>query len=173
MVDAEEDLVSVVATSRELDDRSALLELEGDYARRFDMGDGQGWANLFTEDGVYQSASVPGMPDTLPPIVGRANLAQACETTPGSSIHMLNAPQLTLDGDRATGRVHFVFENTRVDDNNNSHHLRLVAFYHVMYERTEEGWRIRNRVTVPFSVTTSSQCGYQNELVLPGPVGDR
>lgn len=155
-----------------LDDRVALLELEGDYARLFDGRDGPGWANLFTEDGVYQGATVPGMPDAVPPIVGHANLAEACANMPGSSIHMLNAPQLSLDGDQATGRVHFVFENKRVDEHGNSHHMRIVAFYHVMYERTDVGWRIRNRVTVPFSVTTTSQCGYQYDLPLPGLAGD-
>ena len=166
-------MTDVASAARELDDRTAILELEGDYARRFDTRDGPGWANLFTEGGVYQGAPIPGMPDATPPIVGRANLAQACEKMPGSSIHMLNAPQISFNGDRATGRVHFVFENTRVDEYSNSHQMRIVAYYHVEYERTEDGWRIRNRVTVPFSVETSSRCGYQSDIALPGAAGDR
>lgn len=161
----------VAAAVSELDDRVALQALEGGYARLFDTRDGQGWANLFTEDGVYQGAAVPGMPDPVPPIVGRANLAEACYNMPGSSIHMLNAPELTIDGDQATGRVHFAFENTRIDEHQNSHHMRIVAFYHVVYERTDAGWQIRNRVTVPFSVATTSQCGYKYDLPLPGPAG--
>ena len=160
------------ARARELDDRIAILELEGDYARRFDMRDGQGWADLFTPDGVYQGAEIPGMPPPpTPPLVGNATLAAACNHMPGSSIHMLNAPQISLDGDRATGRVHFMFENKRVDEYGNSHETRIVAYYHVDYERTEEGWRIRNRVTVPFSIENISRCGYLNNITLPGPVG--
>jgi SnoaL-like protein len=162
-----------VAAAREVDDRLALLELEGDYARRFDNRDGSGWANLFTEDGVYQGAPIPGMPDPTPPIVGRANLAEACNNMPGSSIHMLNAPQISIEGDRATGRVHFVFENIRVDEHENSHQMRIVAYYHIEYVRTAEGWRIRNRVTVPFSVENSSRCGYNAEITLPGPPAER
>ena len=162
--------MSNVTTDRELDDRIAILELEGDYARRFDMRDGQGYANLFTADGVYQGAQIPGMPEGTPPLVGRAKLAEACDQMPGSSIHMLNAPQISLHGDTATGRIHFVFENTRVDEFGNTHGMRIVAYYHVDYVRTDEGWRIRNRVTVPFSVEHSSRCGYQNDIALPGPV---
>ncbi len=158
-----------VAVGGQIDDRVALLEIEGDYARRFDMRDGAGWANLFTADGVYQGARIPGMPEATPPIVGHANLATACENMPGRSIHMLNAPQISIDGDRATGRVHFTFENIRVDEYDNSHTMRIVAYYHIDYVRTDEGWRIRNRVTVPFSVETSSRCGYQYDLPIPGP----
>ena len=65
--------------------------------------------------------------------------------------------------------MHFVFENVRVDEHHNSHTLRVVAYYHIDYVRTDEGWRIRNRVTVPFSVETSSRCGYQADIELPSP----
>jgi hypothetical protein len=157
------------AARNDVDDRLALLELEGDYARRFDMRDGVGWANLFSEDGVYQGATIPGTPGATPPIVGHANLAAGCDNMPGKSIHMLNTPQISIDGDRGTGRVHFTFENIRVDEHDNSHMMRNVAYYHVEYVRTDEGWRIRNRVTVPFSVETSSRCGYQSDIDLPGP----
>jgi hypothetical protein len=158
-----------VGARRDIDDQLALLELEGAYGRRFDMRDGDGWANLFTEDGVYQGAAIPGMPDPTPAIVGHADLASACENMPGKSIHMLNAPQISIDGDCASGRVHFTFENIRVDEHSNSHTMRVVAYYHIEYVRTDDGWRIRNRVTVPFSVETSSRCGYQNDIELPGP----
>ena len=60
-------VMSDVAARSGVYDRLALLEMEGDYARCFDMRDGTGWANLFTEDGVYQGATIPGMPDPTPP----------------------------------------------------------------------------------------------------------
>lgn len=52
-----------VGDAIEADDRLALLELEGDYARRFDTRDGSGWANLFTEDsrcGDQVDIALPG-----------------------------------------------------------------------------------------------------------------
>jgi len=165
--------MSDVIVSTELADRVALLEIEGDYARLFDTRNGAGWANLFAEDGVYQGAPIPGIAFATPPIVGRANLAEACDKMPGSSIHMLNAPQISLAGDTATGRIHFVFENIHVDEHRNSHQMRIVAYYHVEYVRTADGWKIRNRVTVPFSIENVSRCGYQNDITLPGPAVDR
>ena len=43
------------ARLREVEDRLALIELEGAYARLFDARRGDEWAALFVADGVYQS----------------------------------------------------------------------------------------------------------------------
>lgn len=152
-----------------LQDRLELVELEGRYAHTFDTHDGEGWAGLFTESGTYQGIALPGMPDPVPPIRGREALAVSCVNFPGSGVHLLSVPQITLDGDRAVGRIHFQFEQHRLDEFGNSHELKIVAYYHATYVRTADGWRIHNRVTVPFSVSSTSRCGYQLSAELPGP----
>ena len=58
---------------RAVEDRLALLELEGAYARAFDSRDGDAWAALFTDDGIYQARErTPGEPGAPQ---GRAQLA--------------------------------------------------------------------------------------------------
>jgi len=61
---------------RAIEDRLALLEVEAAYARAFDGRDGEAWAALFTEDGIYQARGrTPGEPGAPQ---GRAQLADYC-----------------------------------------------------------------------------------------------
>src|SRR4051812_30418059 len=85
-----------------VEDRLAILELEGVYARAFDSRDGAGWAALFTDDGIYQGRLLPGMNAAeVPYVQGRAALETFCTEAPFSGIHLMNVPQITFDGDRA------------------------------------------------------------------------
>ena len=53
------DLNNLELRLKRIEDQLELLRLEGAYAYFFDRGEGQEWAALFTEDGVYWAASLP------------------------------------------------------------------------------------------------------------------
>jgi hypothetical protein len=91
---------------RAVEDRMAILEVEGRYARAFDERDGRTWSSLFTRDGIYRSRE-PGSevsPGTF--VQGAESLRAFCDTAPYTAIHLMHLPQISLDGDRATCRIH-------------------------------------------------------------------
>jgi len=139
------------ARLRAIEDRLAILELEGAYAELFDGRRGEEWANLFTEDGSYQSRTPQA------DVHGREALARMCVETVFDGIHLLSVPRITIDGDRATGRVHFTFHAIEGSDVSVS---RNIGYYDVEYVRTAEGWRIRRRVTRSFARDRATAMGY-------------
>ena len=157
----------VTMTAPDTEDRLAILDIEAEYALRCDAGDGKGWAELFTEDGVYQWPTIPGMPQAPPPLRGRAAIAAACSELPGTCMHRVSTPKVTISGDEAMTRAHLVFEWTHVDQHGVSHTRELVAINHTEYVRTPDGWKIRHRVTIPYSITDSSRCGYLHDITIP------
>lgn len=131
---------------RAVEDRLAILDLEGAYGHAYDSKRGAVWAALFTEDGIYQGRRLPGMPaQNL--VQGRENLARFCESEPLSGIHSMHAPHITLDGDAATARVHFRFQASGTDEHGRTLSRAVTGYYDIAYVRTVEGWRIRRRVT--------------------------
>jgi hypothetical protein len=132
---------------RAIEDRLALLELEGSYARAFDSRDGEAWAALFTEDGVYQArGAAPGDPRRP---TGRAQLADYCSHAPYDGLHLMHVPQLTIDGDDAYARIHLEFRgtfHTAANAGANSSVL-MSGYYDVRYRRVDGEWRIAHRIT--------------------------
>jgi hypothetical protein len=147
---------------RAAEDRLELMELEGAYAKAFDSRDGGAWAALFTENGIYQSrilANTP--PGSVPLVEGRAALAKFCSEATFDGIHLLHLPQLTLDGDRATGRVHLHFLASFPAGERLGYFSSLVGYYDVAYERVDGRWLIRHRITTTFSRTRDEAFGYE------------
>jgi hypothetical protein len=146
------------------EDRLAIMELEGAYAAAFDARHGALWASLFTEDGCYESRDGPapaGQPANF--VKGREALALFCDGAAFSGIHLLCPPDLRLDGDRATARVHFTFHAVHDDPLARATAGTLVGYYDVAYRRTADCWRIERRVTTTFSRRREWTAGY-----LPG-----
>ena len=158
---------NVTIAARETEDRLAILDIEGEYGLRFDAGDGTGFAELFTEDGVHQSLIVPGMPEAPPAMRGRAELAAGCTALPGACMHRASSPKVTISGDEAVTRSHLVFEWGHVDEHGVSHTRELVANTHTEYVRTPDGWKIRHRVSIPYSITASSRRVSPYEIEIP------
>ena len=81
-----------------LEAQLAILNLEGEYARTWDIGDAEGWASLFTEDGVFEMAAVGKRP--LQRYEGRSALANFCRTINASyqGLHLMHVPSLSIDG---------------------------------------------------------------------------
>jgi hypothetical protein len=144
------------------EDRLAIMELEGAYAKAFDSGDGDAWAALFTEDGIYQGrilADTP--PGSVPFVEGRDALARFCSEAAFAGIHLLHMPQITLDGDRATGRVHLQFLASFPHGDGLGYLSGLVGYYDVAYQRVDGRWLIRHRVTTTFSRTRNDAGSYE------------
>lgn len=134
------------ARLRVVEDRLELLNLEGAYGPAYDSRQGEVWAALFTDDGVYEGRQLAGLgPQNF--IRGRESLARFCNTQSSSGMHAMQAPHLELDGDRATGRVHFRFQSMRVDEHGRTHGREVVGYYDVAYLRTAHGWRMQRRIT--------------------------
>lgn len=126
-----------------IEDRLALLELEGAYARTFDSRDGDAWAALFTEDGVYQARGLtPG--DRGAP-KGRTALADWCTNAPYDGLHLMHVPQLNIDGDDASARVHLEFRGTFHREGNPT--VSMSGYYDVRYRRVDGRWLIAHRIT--------------------------
>jgi 3-phenylpropionate/cinnamic acid dioxygenase small subunit len=53
-----EKLAALEARLEEAEARLAIMDLEAEYARAWDAGDAEGWAAVFTEDGVFDMAGV-------------------------------------------------------------------------------------------------------------------
>src|SRR6476620_5443513 len=98
------DIKNLELRLKRVEDQLELLRLEGAYAFFYYRGEGQAWAALFTEDGVYSGRQLAGMGE--PNFVqGRANLSKFCEADTVSCVHMLYLPHFAIDGDTATSRI--------------------------------------------------------------------
>ena len=132
-----------------------IMSLEGDYARTWDGGDGEGWANLFTEDGVFELAASGDRPAQR--YEGRAALRTFCEEIDAiwRGLHLLHIPSITLDGSTARGRVHGEWTAVGHGAANMNEQRRAVPYYDVTYERTPEGWRMQHRLERSFGGSNS------------------
>ena len=149
---------SVEQRLQAVEDRLEIIELEATYARSFDEHDGATWSGLFTDDGIYQSRPV----DDAPPatyVRGAAALEQFCREAPFDGIHLLHLPQLTIDGDVATARIHLEFHGSWSADVG-APRLSMHGFYDVAYRRIDAGWRIAHRITTAFSREQRTVLGY-------------
>jgi hypothetical protein len=142
---------------RAVEDRLAIIELEGTYARTFDDHDGDGWARLFTADGIYQSR-VTGDADPGIFVQGREPLRRFCDHAPFQGIHFMHLPQLDLDGDTATGRIHLEFYGSYAGSG--APVTKLIGYYDVAYVREDDRWLIARRVTTAFARQSRSTFGY-------------
>lgn len=158
MTDSQDE--SLAARLRAVEDRQALLEIEGAYGRTYDSGDGEAWAALFTDDGIYQSRELPGMPPGNL-VRGRENLARFCRTHRGTGIHTVHLPTLAIDGDTARGRTHFKFDGSHTDELGRIHYRHSTGYYDVAYARTEGSWRITRRITTIVDVVARTTLGYE------------
>ena len=129
---------------RWLVDRARILELTARYNRCFDDGDPDGYAALFTEDGVM---AVEGGPTTT----GRAALAEMVRHTPYGTMHATVDATVDVDGDRATQVVTLlVLARPAPDAPREERRSRLVRTgrYTDELARTAQGWRFARRRVV-------------------------
>lgn len=153
---------------RAVEDRLAILQLEGAYSAAYDSGRGKDWAELFTEDGIYQTRSREGMPE-VNFVQGRQALAQFCNSNPLRCIHYINVPDIVIAGIEARGRVHFTYRGIGEDAFRRVITTEVEGYYDVAYRRTDAGWKIRRRFTVYFDRRQGTTFGYEKN---PSPFED-
>ena len=91
---------------------------------------GDRWLEVFTPDATYNAFGSEYGLDRFPALLAAAPRGQ----------FIGNMPVVDFDGDRATGKQHFVFIDQA------THAMRL-AWYSDAYRRTSDGWRIHRRST--------------------------
>jgi hypothetical protein len=153
-------MADLEARLRAVEDRLALIELEGAYARAFDDHDGDAWAALFTPDGVYQSRVLPEAAGPVNFVQGTEALRRFCSDAPFAGIHFLHLPQLTLARDTATARIHLEFHGAYADAATGAPLTKLAGYYDVAYERHGDRWLIARRVTTAFAREVRATFGY-------------
>ena len=158
------DLKSLELRLSRVEDQLELLRLEGAYAFFYDRGDGQGWAALFTEDGVYSGRQLAGMGEPNF-IQGRANLTRFCEAGRSvSCVHMLHLPHFMIDGDTATSRILIQHRGKMIDEHGRPTQTQSVGCYDVSYRRTGEGWRIHRRVNTFYERQMHIAFGFERSI---------
>jgi len=88
------------------------------------------WLDVFAPDGSYTAFGTVYSLERFPALLEAAPRGQ----------FIGNMPVVAFDGDRATGKQHFVF----IDQH--THAMRL-GWYNDEYVRTADGWRIAKRST--------------------------
>lgn len=128
-------------TILEREARLEILNLEGEYARTWDTADADGWASLFTEDGVFEMLAVGDTPGSRHQ--GREALAAFCRAINESyeGLHLIHVPSLSIADSDARGWIHFEFLARHGVEL-----IRLAGVYQVLYRLTTEGWRIGHRL---------------------------
>jgi hypothetical protein len=134
-----------------LESRLAILDLEGSYSRTWDVA--AGWSELFTEDGVFVVAALGRKPEQR--IVGRSSLEEMCRnfTAKITGLHLLHLPELTVEGDQASSRLHFEFRSVRRDIPDYSQETSMSGYYDTTYRREGNRWRIALRREVAVTLT--------------------
>jgi uncharacterized protein (TIGR02246 family) len=125
-------------------DRTRIRELTARYNRCFDDGDPEGFAALFTEDGVM---AVDGTFE----VTGRDGLAEMVRHTPYGVVHVTVDATVEVDGDRAIQDVKLLVL-ARPDPGTppgakqpKGTRLTNSGRYHDELLRTPDGWRFSRR----------------------------
>lgn len=132
-----------------------IIALEACYARAWDCGDGNAWADVFTGDGVFEIAAVGDRPALK--VEGKDQLSTFCLdfTSKFTGVHVPGLPLLEIDGDEATGHLHFQFVAIGRLGTNHTMSRTACGQYDVRYRRTETGWRMLHRLEKAFSSARS------------------
>ncbi len=139
-------LSSLEARLADAEARLAIMDLEAEYARSWDAGDADGWAAVFSEDGVFDMAGVGTQPRLV--YTGTSELAAFCREIDSiyKGLHFMHLPRIKLTGDTAYGRLHFQWIGL-FNPNIHFHGQRQAAgYYDVTYRRINGQWRIQHRM---------------------------
>jgi hypothetical protein len=124
----------------------ALMTLEAEYARSWDTADADGWAEVFTPDGVFELVGTADRPTRC--YEGRDALKEFCQVFNRlwTGLHLMHLPQIMVDGETASSRVHFEWTAVSRRDPNRTVQRRVHGYYEVRYRHTAAGWRMLRRV---------------------------
>jgi hypothetical protein len=128
----------------EIEDRIALAELVGAYARNCDRRRPEEVAALYAEDGSY--AIVDAGVDPIE-VHGRDRMASGFARLDRyeHTFHQLGQQTVELDGDRATGETYCLAHHVEVADDGTRSVMIMHIRYQDRYVRTAEGWKFQHR----------------------------
>ena len=125
--------------------RSDISELVGEYANFWEFGYCQQWANLFSQDGVFD------VPQFHAHVVGRAALQSTCEAAQSpngggdTQEHaQVNTMLVYVDSKHVRGLTNLIFGNLN-DPTSGASTFSGYGDYVDMFVRTSQGWRIESR----------------------------
>jgi len=118
-----------------LSDYVEIRQLNASYNRIADAGDGEHYAQLFTEDGEFEIVGNRVYR-------GRADIAAACSTT-RVTVHVTTEPEIEIDGNTARQRLRMISIFRAQDKSRNE--FVASGWYTDELRRTQEGWRYYRR----------------------------
>ncbi|MBV7551490.1 nuclear transport factor 2 family protein [Pseudomonas sp. PDM28] len=153
----------------EVEARLAIIDLEAEYARSWDAGDGDGWAALFTSDGVLDLAPVGAQKRQI--ITGSAKLSAFCRDIDAfyKGLHFMHLPRIQLIGDRAYSRLHFQWIGLFRPNANYNGQRSAAGYYDVTYHRVNGRWLIKHRL----DKAVSGQTVENFDLYINGGIGPK
>ena len=127
-----------------LSDYVEIRGLNALYNRYADIGDGEKYANLYTEDAEFNIVG-----NNI--YKGRKEIAAACAVTK-VTVHVTTEPEITIEGDTAHQRVRMISIYRAEDCTRNE--FVASGWYIDELKRTEQGWRYhRRRVELDLHIT--------------------
>ncbi len=141
---------------RVLEDRNAILDLEAAYAVSWDTNQPQRWAELFTEDGVFEMLAAGELPHMR--FEGREALRGFCRdvNTRWSGLHYMHPPQLEIGAEAARATIFFEYRYLNRETPAHTRQGTAAGYYQVSYRRTTTGWRISERIEKPVLSQTTA-----------------
>jgi len=118
-----------------LSDYVEIRQLNALYNRLADAGDGEAYAQLFTEDAEFHIAGNQTY-------CGRKEIASAAAATK-VTVHVTTEPEIEVDGDSATQRVRMMALYRAEDRSRND--FVSSGWYTDELKRTTDGWRYYRR----------------------------
>ena len=132
-----------------------ICNLEAEYARAWDAGDADGWAAVYTEDGVFEVGSVGGRPGDR--FEGRPALRAVCarHNEKYEGLHLMHVPHVVVDGDGAAPRGSTSSGSPVPGRDHPSVRRRTIGYYEVTYRCEAGQWLMAHRLEKQVSETTS------------------
>ena len=131
---------------RLIEDRFAILDVEAIYAEAWDLGRPEEWAGAFAVDGIFEMLPVGQMPGVK--VQGSAALTAFCSSIRNewSGLHFMHPPRLTIQEDIAKSLIFFEFRHVMKAHSGTTRQGVTGGYYRTSYTRTDQGWRIQERV---------------------------
>ncbi len=144
---------SILERLQAAEDRLAILDLEGEYARSWDCGDADGWAAVFAPDGSFEMTEVGHQPARI--IKGTQQLADFCREVDGfyKGLHFMSLPRVEIVGDTAHGQLHFQWLGLFRPHGQFTGERHAKGFYRITYRKIDGQWKIARRVETVVSGT--------------------
>jgi hypothetical protein len=123
-------------------DRMDIDDLLTRYTVALDTRQWDLLSTVFTPDATIDYTSSQGIKGEFPEIAAWLQKALSAFT---ASQHLLGNRQITVDGDRGTGRTYFFNPNSLIGVSGDTTMLFVGGYYLDSFLRTPDGWRITDR----------------------------